>query len=117
MVRRHRRTVLGFSDRVTERPTGDGLEAPQHVPSHPPHNQSFVTQIVLLGLITQNLHLLRQAGDVCKSCRPAARTPAHEALLRAPMDGFRADVARLALRVLRARLRRDRDGGRVLLLA
>ena len=30
MVRRHRPTVLGFSDRVTERPTGDGLEAPQH---------------------------------------------------------------------------------------
>ena len=115
MVRRHRATVLGFSDRVTERPTGDGLEAPQHVPSHPPHNKSFVTQIVLLGLITQNL--LRQAGDVCKSRRPAARTPAHEALLRAPMDDFRADVARLALRVLRARLRRDRDRGRVLLLA
>ena len=42
--------------------------------------------------------------------RPAARAPAHEALLRFPMQGLRADVARLALRVRRARLDRDRDG-------
>ena len=42
--------------------------------------------------------------------RPAARTHAHETLLRLPMEGLRADVARLALRVVRARLDRDRDG-------
>ena len=42
--------------------------------------------------------------------RSAARTPAHEALLCLPVEGLRADVARLALRVLGARLDRDRDG-------
>merc|ERR1711903_248557 len=51
-----------------------------------------------------------QTRHVGKSRRPAARTPAHEALLRLPMEGLRADVARLALRVLGARLDRDRDG-------
>ena len=53
---------------------------------------------------------------MCEARRPAARTPAHEALLRFPMQGLRADVARLALGVVRARLRRDRDGLRVLLI-
>ena len=36
--------------------------------------------------------------------RPAARTPAHEALFRLPMEGLGANEARLALRVLGARL-------------
>ena len=48
--------------------------------------------------------------------RPAARTHAHEALLRFPVESLRADVARLALGVLGAGLRRDRDGFRVLLI-
>jgi len=34
--------------------------------------------------------------------RPAARAHAHEALLRFPVDGLRADVARLTRRVVRA---------------
>ena len=51
-----------------------------------------------------------------KPRRPAARTHAHEALLRFPVEGLRADVARLALGVLRARLRRDCYGLRVLLI-
>ncbi len=42
--------------------------------------------------------------------RPTARTHAHEAFLRFPVEGLRADVASLALRVVRARLDRDRDG-------
>ena len=40
--------------------------------------------------------------------------PLEPALLRVPMDGLGADVAGLALRVVRARLRRDRYGLRVL---
>ena len=46
--------------------------------------------------------------------RPAARAPAHEALLCFPMQGLRADVARLALGVVRARLRCDRYSLRIL---
>jgi hypothetical protein len=42
--------------------------------------------------------------------RPAARTPAYETLLGLPMEGLRADEARLALRVVRARLDGLRDG-------
>ena len=53
---------------------------------------------------------------MCEARRPAARTPAHEALLRFPMEGLRADVARLALGVLGARLRRDHYGLRVSLV-
>ena len=49
-----------------------------------------------------------------KARRPTTRAPTHEALLRLPMQGLRADVARLALRVLGARLRRDRDCLRLL---
>merc|ERR1712138_262428 len=37
-------------------------------------------------------------------------TPAHEAFLRFPVEGLRANIARLALRVVGARLDRDRDG-------
>ena len=48
--------------------------------------------------------------------RPTARAPAHETLLRLPMQGLRADEARLALGVLRARFRRDRDSLCVLLI-
>ena len=51
-----------------------------------------------------------------KSSRPAARAPAHEALLRLPVECLRADVARLALRVVRAFLDRDRESLRVLLI-
>ena len=46
--------------------------------------------------------------------RPTARAPTHETLLRFSVDGLRADVARLTLRVLGARLDRGRDGLRVL---
>jgi hypothetical protein len=45
-----------------------------------------------------------------------ARAPAHKALTRVSMDGLSADVARLALCVLGARRRRDRDCLRVLLI-
>ena len=45
-----------------------------------------------------------------KARRPAARTSAHEALLCFPVEGLRADVARLALRVVGALLDRERDG-------
>ena len=42
--------------------------------------------------------------------RPAARTTAHEALLRLPMESLRADKARLPLCVVGARLDGLRDG-------
>jgi hypothetical protein len=51
-----------------------------------------------------------------KARRPATRTHAHEAFFRFPVNGLRADVARLPLCVLGARLRRNRDGLRVLLI-
>ena len=52
--------------------------------------------------------------DTCtKPAVPRQHAPAHEALLRFPMERLRADVARLAPRVLRARLRCDSDGLRV----
>ena len=57
--------------------------------------------------------LLRQTRHVREARRPAARAPAHEALLRLPMKGLRVDEARLALRVLGALLDRDRYGLRV----
>ena len=66
--------------------------------------------IILKSLRFQNLRLLRQARDMSKSRRPAARAPAHEAFLRLPVECLRADVARLALRVVRAFRDRDRDG-------
>ena len=70
----------------------------------------------IVSLRDQNLRLLHQARHVNKTRRPAARAPAHETLLRLPVDGLGADEARLPLRVLRARLRRDRDCLRVLLI-
>ena len=70
----------------------------------------LVVQIVLLGLSDQNLRLLRQARHVRETRRPAARAPAHEALLCFPVEGFRADVARLTFCVVRTRLRRNRHG-------
>ena len=82
----------------------------------PTSHTHLVAQIVLLGLRDQNLRLLRQTRHVREARRPAARTAAHEALLRFPMEGLRADEARLALRVVRAFLGRDRDGLRVLLI-
>ena len=48
--------------------------------------------------------------------RPAARAPAHEPLLRLPMQSLRADVASLALGVVRAFLDCDRHGLRVLVI-
>ena len=73
-------------------------------------------QIVFLGLRNQNLRLLRQARHVRETRCPTTRAPAHEALLRFPVQGLRADEARLALRVLLARLRRDGYGLRVLVI-
>ena len=73
-------------------------------------------QIVLLRFRDQNLCLLRQARHVCEARRSTARTHAHEAFLRFPVQSLRADVARLALRVFSAHLRRDREGLRVLLI-
>ena len=69
-----------------------------------------IIQIPLFGICDQNLRLLRQARHVRKPRRPTARASAHEALLRLPMQGLRADVARLALGVLGARLDGLRDG-------
>ena len=51
-----------------------------------------------------------------KARRPAARAHAYKTLLSFPVEGLRADVARLALGVVRAFLGRDRDGLRVLLI-
>jgi len=80
------------------------------VPPRKPLIQRLVTQIVVLALRDQDLRLLRQTRHVHETRRPAARTPAHETLLCLPMEGLRADVARLAFRVFRAFLDRDRDG-------
>ena len=85
------------------------------VPPVPPLIQ-FVVQIVLLGLREQNLRLLRQTRNMREARRPAARAHAHEALLRFPVEGLRADVARLALGVLGARCRRVKYVLRVLLI-
>ena len=70
----------------------------------------LLAQIVLLGLRNQNLRLLRQARHVRETRRSTARTHTYEALLRLPMQGLRANVARLPLGVLGAFLGRDRDG-------
>ena len=82
----------------------------------PPLPPRLLLQIVLLGLSNQNLRLLRQTRHVREARRSAARTHAHEALLRFRVKGLGADVARLALRVLRASLRSDRNDLRVLLI-
>ena len=79
-------------------------------PPLPPLILHLVVQIVLKRLRDQNLRLLRQARHMSEARRPAARAPAHEALLRFPVEGLRADEARLAFRVLGAFLDRDRDG-------
>ena len=80
------------------------------VPPLPPHIQRIGPQIILLGLLAQDLRLLRQTRHVREARRPAARTHTYEAFLCFPMQGLRADVARLALRVVRARLDGLRDG-------
>ena len=85
-------------------------------PLFPPHVLHLVVQIVLLGLRHQNLRLLRQARHVHKAFGRMARAPAHKTLAGMSMDGLKADVARLVLRVLGARLRRNRDGRRTLLI-
>ena len=61
-------------------------------------------------ICTQAHHWKTKEGLVREARRPAARAPAHEALLCFPVEGLRADVARLALRVLGAFRDRDRDG-------
>ena len=86
------------------------------VPPPPPLMPYLLVQIPLLGLLPQNLRLLRETRHVREARRPAARTHAHEALLRFPVQSLRADVARLPLRVLRAFLGRDRDGLSILLI-
>jgi len=88
-----------------------------HVPPIEPLSQHLVIQIVLLDLRDQNLRLLRQTRHVREARRSATRTHAHEALLRLPVEGLRADVARLALGVLGAFLGRDRDGLRIPLVS
>ena len=70
----------------------------------------------MLDLRDQNLRLLRQTRNMCKPRRPATRAPAHEALLRFPVEGLRANIARLAFRVIGAFLDRGRDGLCVLLI-
>ena len=94
------------------------MRLPEHTPRGPfdLHEPRYgLAEIVergagVHGLRDQNLRLLRQARHVHEARRAPARTPAHEALLRFPVEGLRADEARLALRVLGARLDRDRDG-------
>jgi len=91
------------------------------MPSFPPLITRIDAQIVLLRLRDQNLRLLRQARHV-RDTRPAgrdavtisARASAHEAFSSARMDGLEADVARLPLCVLGARLGRYHYGLRVL---
>ena len=85
-------------------------------PPQEPRIHHLEAQIVLLRLSEQYLHLLRQARHVREARRPTTRTPAHKTLLRLPMQGLRADVARLAFGVLGARLRRYHYGLRVLLI-
>jgi hypothetical protein len=80
------------------------------VPPMKPLNKHALPQIVLLRLRDQNLRLLRQARQVREARRTAARAHAHETFLRFPVEGLRADVARLPLRIVGARLDRDRDG-------
>ena len=86
------------------------------VPPPPLHILDFTIQIGSFDLRPQNLRLLGQTRHMRKPCGPAARTPAHETFLRFPVEGLRADVARLAFGVLGARLRRYHYGLRVLLI-
>ena len=64
-------------------------------------------------LDNENLGLLRQARHVREARGPTTSTTSHEALLRLPMNGLCADVARLALCVLCALFVHDRDGSLV----
>ena len=56
------------------------------------------------------------ATTVREARRPAARAPAHEALLRFPVEGLRADEALCPFVSSAHALDRDRDGRRVLLI-
>ena len=88
-----------------------------NAPPPPPRRSRLSIQIsVLLPLREQNLRLLRQARNVHEALRRVTRASAHEALLRASMDGLRADVARLPFRVLRALLDRVRHGLRIFVI-
>jgi len=87
------------------------------LPPHPPLVKRRVVQVVFIRLCNQKLRLLRQARHVHDARRPgsdavtiATCASTHEAFSRAPMDGLRADVARLTFCVLRARLDGDGDG-------
>jgi hypothetical protein len=68
---------------------------------------------MILAFVAQNLRLLRQTREVREPRRPAARAHAHEALLCFPMEGLCTNVARLAFRVIRARLSVDLRPSRV----
>ena len=59
---------------------------------------------------------LREARHMRETRCPTARTHAYKTLLRFPVEGLRANIARLALGVVRAFLDRDRDGLCVLLI-
>jgi hypothetical protein len=74
-------------------------------------------QIVLLGLRDRFLRLPRQARHVRdaqfwrrNAVAISTRASAHEAFSRVRVHGLETDVAFLPLRVVRARLDRDRDG-------
>jgi len=86
------------------------------VPPVPSRILHLVVQIVRHSLRDQNLRLLRQTRHMCKSCRSTTRASAHEALLFFSVEGLCADVACLALGVVRALLDRDRDRDRLLVL-
>jgi hypothetical protein len=87
------------------------------VPPRPLPIHRLDTQIVLLGLLDQNLRLPRQTRYVrdAQFWRRNAVTisttaSSHETFSRARMHGLETDVAFLPLRVVRTRLDRDRDG-------
>ena len=61
----------------------------------PPIKSIAIVGAKLFSSGDKNLRLLRQAR-LANGRRPAARAPAHEALLRLPMQGLRADEARIS---------------------
>ena len=91
---------------MTERSTGDGLEAAaaQRAAGDVVRDNDGVA---LAGHDRFSVDALEERGR-------GVVVPLEPALLRVPMDGLSADVAGLALRDVRARLRRDRYGLRIL---
>ena len=87
------------------------------VPLIPPRLHRLIAKIVLLGLLDQNLGLLRQTRHVRdaqfwrrNAVTISTPTSSHETFSRARMHGLETYVARLALCVVRARLDRNPDG-------